>query len=161
MNVLCDEKCNVSDGTGIFHFPSLYFIICFPSALQMNIQKTAWVWLNLYSKYVTTRHNKIYRIKNPLLTCKNHEGVHYWPTSSPSCALRLTSMQRRQPLHSERLALRERGRWNEQLATATSLEFISSFKVRQYIKDRGHSSIYMVKTATAVAFSSSWNYSQY
>lgn len=157
MNVLCDEKCNVSDGTAIFRFPSFYLIICFPSALQMNNQKTAWVWLNLYSKYVTTRRNKIYRIKNPLLTCKSHEDTHYWPTSSPSCTLLLTRMQRR---YCERLVLQERGRWNEQLATATSLEFISPFKVRKYIKGRGHGSIYMVETATAVAFSSSWNCSQ-
>lgn len=136
MNVLCDEKCSVSNGTGIFHLPSFRFIICVPSTLQMNIQKTAWMWLNLYSQYVTTRHNKIYRIKNPLLTCKSHEDVHYWPTCSPSCHLLPTRMQRRQPLHSERLALQECGSWKEQLMTATSLEFISPFKVRKYIRER-------------------------
>lgn len=70
MNVLC----GVSDSLGVFHFSLFCCMICAPSALQMNIKKkkktTAWVWLNLYAKDVTTRRNKSGRIKNPLLTCK-------------------------------------------------------------------------------------------
>lgn len=157
MNVLCVEKCSVSDSPGIFHFSLFCFIICVPSALQMNIKKKknpAWVWLNFYSKDVTTRRNKIDRIKNPLLTCKK---------SQRRCLL--TGFLGLLPFAAEQMveeaALEFSGGWNEQLATATALEFGSPFKVRKYIEDWGRSSIYMADTAMGMAFSSSWNYRQY
>jgi len=129
-----------------FPLPLVLFNNLFSKCFADEYPKDCMVWLDLYSKYVTTRRNKIYRIKNPFLTCKNHEDARSWLTSSPSCILLPTRMQRR---YSERLVLQEPGRWNEQLATASSLEFISPFKARKYIKDRGHRSVYMGKAAAA------------